>query len=89
MQLSTSKDSIQGSLVSIWWSRQWKNNLVHGVCSSKKQNRPAWCGGQNRPSGYSVREHPNYSLITVFDPKVEETLNEFGKDICKKIWPSS
>ena len=68
----------------------WSEKIVHGICSSDKNNkeRKPWCGGQNRPSGYSVREYPSYSLITVFDPKVEETLNDFGRDICNQIWSS-
>ncbi len=81
-------------IVSIWRgeTKQWDKNLVHGVCRSTnvktKDNleRPDWCGNsEDRPSGYAVREHENYCLVTVFDQKVEATLREHGYE---SIWKS-
>jgi CRISPR-associated protein Cmr6 len=72
--------SIAGSLISIWQgkSKQWET-IVHGVCSTGANGRPDWCGkSEKRPSGYSVRQHENYCLITVFDPSVEATLRNQG-----------
>ncbi|BAC92277.1 glr4336 [Gloeobacter violaceus PCC 7421] len=78
-----------GSFVSIWRgeANQWWD-LVHGVCSSNAEGRPAWCGdSQHRPSGYSVRQHADHSLITVFDPdkSIKNTLQELE---FKRIWPT-
>lgn len=65
-----------GRIYSIWRGKAdaWKG-LVHGVCSTKAANRPVWCGSSNRrPSGYGVREHSGFCLVTVFDPQVEKSL---------------
>jgi CRISPR/Cas system CMR subunit Cmr6 (Cas7 group RAMP superfamily) len=66
-----------GGINSIWQGEpdQWKD-IVHGVCrTNDNPNRPDWCGNsQNRPSGYAVRQHEQYCLVTVFDPAVEPTL---------------
>lgn len=69
-----------GRIISIWQGKsdQW-DDIVHGVCSTKATNRPQWCGNSNlRPSGYSVREHSDYCLITVFDSPVETILENQG-----------
>jgi hypothetical protein len=66
-----------GGFNSIWQGEpdQWED-IVHGVCrTNDNPNRPDWCGNsQNRPSGYAVRQHEQYCLVTVFDPAVEPTL---------------
>jgi hypothetical protein len=65
-----------GRICSIWRGEAdaWEG-LVHGVCSTKAANRPVWCGSSNnRPSGYGVREHSGFCLVTVFDPNVERSL---------------
>jgi CRISPR-associated protein Cmr6 len=75
-------------IFSIWRgeTKQWDKNLVHGVCRTGNPDRPAWCGtSETRPSGYAVREHENYCLVTVFDKEVEATLKEHGY---QQIWNS-
>ena len=67
---------VTGGLNSIWEGNphQWRD-IVHGICSSNRDNRPDWCGdSRNRPSGYAVRQHEGNCLVTVFDPAVEATL---------------
>jgi CRISPR-associated protein Cmr6 len=80
-------------IVSIWKgeTEQW-DELVHGVCRSKDNpnhpnpGRPPWCGdSKDRPSGYAVREHEDYCLVTVFDKEVEATLEEHEYE---RIWNS-
>jgi CRISPR-associated protein Cmr6 len=80
-------------IVSIWQGEkeQW-NELVHGVCRSKDNprhpnpGRPPWCGdSEKRPSGYAVREHEDYCLVTVFDKAVEATLEGHKYE---RIWNS-
>jgi CRISPR/Cas system CMR subunit Cmr6 (Cas7 group RAMP superfamily) len=76
-----------GCIQSIWQGNpdQWED-IVHGVCSTNASNRPAWCGNTtSRPSGYSVRQYDDKSLITVFDPAVEASLRSQG---FTRIWPS-
>ncbi|WP_414582403.1 RAMP superfamily CRISPR-associated protein [Scytonema sp. PCC 10023] len=77
---------ISGSIISIWQGKTnlWEK-LVHGVCRSADNpknpnpNRPCWCGNsEDRPSGYAVRQHEDFCLVTVFDPQVEATLNRLG-----------
>ncbi|MFB2833008.1 RAMP superfamily CRISPR-associated protein [Floridanema evergladense] len=62
-----------GSIYSIWrgTEKQWES-IVHDVCrTNNNPDRPKWCGdSKNRPSGYAVRQHKGFCLITVFDPKV-------------------
>lgn len=68
--------TVSGGINSIWQgdADQWRE-IVHGICSSKNRDRPAWCGRSNsRPSGYSVRQYEDHCLVTVFDPQVEATL---------------
>ncbi|MFP4134960.1 MAG: RAMP superfamily CRISPR-associated protein [Halothece sp.] len=75
-QLFSTPQTVKGGLNSIWEGdgSQWRN-IVHGICSSKNQNKPAWCGSSNhRPSGYAVRQYEDHCLVTVFDPEVEATL---------------
>lgn len=83
-----------GSIYSIWQGKekQWEN-IVHGVCRTNNPDREKWCGdSENRPSGYAVREHHDFCLITVFDskliavsnPETEETLLE--KEGFNLIW---
>lgn len=82
--LSTPK-VVAGGLITIWQGEveQWWD-IVHGVCSTTATNRPNWCGNsESRPSGYAVREHEDYCLITVFDQAVEETLRKQG---FQRVW---
>ncbi len=67
----------EGSIISIWkgGSQKWSDDIVHGICKTSNKNPPSWCGDtKNRPSGYAVREHEEYCLITVFDVQVETAL---------------
>ncbi len=76
---------VGSTFLSIWQGQQeqWKC-IVHDVCSTKAKNRPSWCGdSQDRPSGYAVRQYDDDCLITVFDVKVEVTLQE---QKFNKIW---
>ena len=68
---------VAGGLNSIWEGDkdQWRD-IVHGICRSKNNDRPSWCGRSNsRPSGYAVRQYEDRCLVTVFDPEVEATLH--------------
>jgi CRISPR/Cas system CMR subunit Cmr6 (Cas7 group RAMP superfamily) len=82
---------IPGSIITIWRgeTKLWEN-LVHQVCRSldnrnnPNPNRPTWCGNsQDRPSGYAVRQHKDFCLVTVFDSEVEATLNNLG---FQQVW---
>ncbi|CBN56407.1 conserved hypothetical protein [Kamptonema sp. PCC 6506] len=82
-----------GSIYSIWRGEveQWRD-IVHQVCSTSANPRPDWCGSsKTHPSGYAVRKHQNFSLISVFDKEMitvsnsgEET--ELQKNGYEKIW---
>ena len=95
LRISQNQDTT-GSLISI--RRQEKKeawrDIVHKVCSTNPKNRPGWaktrppwCGDtKKRPSGYAVRQHDNYCLITVFDRAVEDALENHLQGF-EKIWP--
>lgn len=86
-QLFSTPQTVRGGLNSIWEGdeSQWRN-IVHGICSSKNKNKPAWCGSSNhRPSGYAVRQYEKSCLITVFDPEVERTLRSDSEEF-RCIW---
>ncbi|MGY3028343.1 RAMP superfamily CRISPR-associated protein [Thermostichus sp. MS-CIW-34] len=75
-----------GCIFSIWESEDRKAwmEIVHGVCSTKTNPRPDWCGSsEHRPSGYSVRELKDRCRITVLDPDVVPTLKDIG---FQQIW---
>jgi len=76
-----------GAIHSIWKSdnkTQWEK-IVHGVCSTKANNKPKWCGSTHRPSSYSVRQHEDYCLITTFEAGVGQVLQEHN---FRQIWPN-
>ena len=80
---------ILGSVISIWQgeTKLWEK-IVHDICRSDKSknpnpNRPSWCGTTECPSKYTVRQHENFCLVTVFDPDVEGTLKSMG---FKQVW---
>ncbi|HEY9863770.1 MAG TPA: RAMP superfamily CRISPR-associated protein [Candidatus Obscuribacterales bacterium] len=78
-----------GMIFSIWFSsnqEQWRK-IVHGICSTKTcdKSRPEWCGDhKNRPSGYSVRQHDQFCLITVFDPLITAVSDSIQDNILKE-----
>jgi|LakMenE01Jun11ns_1017448.scaffolds.fasta_scaffold9918768_1 CRISPR-associated protein Cmr6 len=77
-----------GMIFSIWFSsnqKQW-GKIVHGICSTNTcdKTRPEWCGDhKNRPSGYSVRQHDQFCLITVFDPLITAVSDSIQDNILK------
>lgn len=92
LEISPPKIPNIGSIVGIWRSNdpgKWRN-VVHKTCKTNANNRPCWCGDNERPSSYAVKENRHDCLVTAFHsieprnsskPKIEETLrkNEFTK----------
>jgi hypothetical protein len=79
--------SIPGSIISIWRGekKQWEK-IVHDVCKTQENpSPPSWCGSENCPSYYAVREHEDYCYITVFHQDVEDTLSK-KKYIFEQVW---